>query len=594
VSIEPEPDFESLSPAEQQAVAQRLLAIKESNWLPFWCPDPSCSGDPHWITETNADGDITNVFVSDTDIAGPNGEPLGPVVYEDSEGNWYIPEKGEPDEGDEPVGRPVLDKAWAHNHARVDQRLPSWKRPWTLFIMSGRGSGKTRTGVEFVTLNARKGLDGAILGRRGTELVNTHVAEIMKHAHPEFMPIHWASKDILEWPNGAITYLFSAEKPENIRSVNLSYAWVDEAAFMDEIETAWANLKLATRVRSPGNPIHFLITSTPTGTPWVIKMEDDPKVEVRRVSTYANRANLDPEWLADIEAEHEGTRMGRQELHGEVLRDVEGALWHDDLFEHLQLGDDPVAFIDLIAGLDDRVVAVDPAGSKGKRSDATGIIGVGAHHFNDDGSPLPGSRFFVLGDATIKGSPTEWAEQTFKMARLIKATRIVAEKNFGGDMVKQVLRDFATIHPHKAVNDDGDNMADMVEVVHAVLGKETRAEAVVGKYEQNRVTHVLSRTAFGDLSKLEKEQVTWVPKSRGGRMPSPNRIDAVVWAVKALETAVKHATTSATASSVREKMKRRPIAGPGTRAVVPGPKGRKQVQFPMGVTKKRGRPPKAA
>ncbi len=409
----------------------------------------------------------------------------------------------------------------------------------------------------------------------------------MKFAHPEFMPIHWASKDILEWPNGAITYLFSAEKPENIRSVNLSYAWVDEAAFMDEIEKAWLNLTLATRVKSPGNPIHFLITSTPTGTPWVIEMEDDPDVEVRRVSTYANRANLDPEWMAKIEKQHEGTRMGRQELHGEVLRDVEGALWNDELFKHLNLGDDPVKFIDLIAGLDDRVVAVDPAGSKGKRSDATGIIGVGAHHFNDDGSPLPGSNFFVLGDATIKGSPTEWAEATFKMARLINATRIVAEKNFGGDMVKQVLKDFAIIHPEKALNDEGDNMADMVEVVHAVQGKETRAEAVVGKYEQDRVTHVISRTAYGDLSQLEKEQVTWVPKSRGGRMASPNRIDAVVWAVKALETKVKFATASASAANVMARLKRRPTPMPGAVRRAPGPLGRRQVSFP--VKHKRGR-----
>lgn len=591
------PDFTDLSPTEQQAVAKRLKAIEDSNWLPFWCADPNCSGDPHWMSEEDADGDISHIFVEASAATGPNGEPLGPIVYEDADGEWYIPEREDPTEGDEIVGRPVLDPRWAHNHARVDQRLPSWKRPWTLFIMSGRGAGKTRTGVEFVTLNARKGLDGAILGRRGTELVNTHVAEIMKHAHPEFMPIHWASKDILEWPEVTmpdgtkrkpITYLFSAEKPENIRSVNLSYAWVDEAAFMDEIETAWMNLKLATRVKSAGNPIHFLITSTPTGSPWVQKMEDDPNVDVRRVSTYANRANLDADWMADLEAEYEGTRMGRQELHGEVLRDVEGALWNDDLFKHLQLGDDPIAFADLIEGLDDRVVAVDPAGSKGKRSDATGIVAVGAHHFNDDGSPLVGSNFFVLGDATVKGSPTEWARETFRLAKLTRATRIVAEKNFGGDMVKQVLTDFARTHPAEALNHEGDNMGDMVRVVHAVVGKETRAETVVGKYEQGRVTHVVSRTAYGDLSKLEKEQVTWVPKNRGGRSPSPNRIDAAVWAVKALETTVKHATTSATAATVRERLKARPIAGPGTRAVIAGPKGRRQVEFPSGATKKRG------
>jgi phage terminase large subunit-like protein len=588
------PDFNHLSESEQRAVAERLLRIEESGWKPFWCPRADCNGDPHWMVEDDGNGPV-NIFVSETDVTGPNGEPLGPVLIETDDGELVVrDDKINWAEDLEVVGRPVLDPNWAHNHARADQRLPSWKRRWTLFIMSGRGSGKTRTGVEFVTLCARKGLDGAILGRRGTELVNTHVAEIIANAHPEFVPVHYASKDILVWPNGATTYLFSAEKPENIRSVNLSYAWVDEAAFMDEIETAWMNLKLATRVKSPGNPIHMLITSTPTGTPWVMKMEDDPSIEVRRVSTYANKANLDPEFLAELEREYEGTRMGRQEIHGEVLRDVEGALWNDDLFKHLRM--DENEFATLLEGLDDRVLAVDPAGSKGPRSDATGIVAVGAHHFNDDGSPLPGSNFFVLGDATLKGSPTEWAEQVYKAARLIRATRIVAEKNFGGDMVKQVLTDFAKVHPDKALNDEGDSMADLVEVVHAVQGKETRAEAVVGKYEQGRVTHVTSPTVYGDLSALEKEQVTWVPKSRGGRMPSPNRIDAVVWAIKALESKVKFTGQMATQAGVSAKLKRRTGVPTSTRSTGNpaanvtgrvGPWGRKAAAYPVATAKRR-------
>lgn len=279
--------------------------------------------------------------------------------------------------------------------------------------------------------------------------------------------------------------------------------------------------------------------------------------------------------------------MGRQELHGEVLRDVEGALWNDDLFKHLRL--DATAFAEFVEGLDDIVVAVDPAGSKGKRSDATGIVAVGAHHFDDSGAPLPGSNFYTLGDATLKGSPTEWAEATFKMAKLVRATRIVAEKNFGGDMVKQVLQDFAKIHPEKATNYDGDNMADMVSVVHAVQGKETRAEAVVGKYEQGLVTHVTSPTAYGDLSALEKEQVTWVPKNRGGRMPSPNRVDALVWAVKALETKVRFATSMASGSNVMKKLKRTgPVGLPSSTPAprTPGPLGRKQVKHPVAVKRK--------
>lgn len=577
------PDFNALPESQKREIAERLLALEQSGWKPFWCAIPDCDGMPHWATTTDTDGDEVNTFVNASDAVGPIGQPLGPIVFSDEDGEWYVTDDDVPeDKSHEVVGRPILDPNWAHNHAREDQRLPPWNSKWTLFIMSGRGSGKTRTGVEFVTLCARKGLDGAILGRRGTELVNTHVAEIIAHAHPDFVPVHWASKDILEWPNGAITYLFSAEKPENIRSVNLSYAWVDEAAFMDEIETAWMNLKLATRVRKDGNPIHFLITSTPTGTPWVMKMEDDPDVIVRRVSTYANRANLDPDFVKDLEKEYEGTRMGRQELHGEVLRDVEGALWNDDMFNHTRV--DAEAFADLVESYDDVAVGVDPAGSKGKRSDATGIIAAGARHTDEDGKPLHASTFDVIARGTLKGTPTEWARAVFKVANHTHARRIVAEKNFGGDMVKQVLLDHAKLYPEEALNDWGENMGDLVEVTHAVVGKETRAEPVVGKYEQGRVTHVTSPGAYGDLSDLEKQQVTWVPKSRGGRMPSPNDIDALVWAIRTLETKVKHAASMASSSQTYAKLKRGPVSvRPGVSrnrpVVIPGPKGRRQRTF---------------
>lgn len=123
-------------------------------------------------------------------------------------------------------------------------------------------------------------------------------------------------------------------------------------------------------------------------------------------------------------------------------------------------------------------------------------------------------------------------------------------------MVKQVLTDFAKTHPEEAML-DGENLADRVEVIHAVQSKETRAEGVAGKYEQGRVTHVTSPTVFGDLSKLEQEQVGWVPKSRGGRMPSPNDIDALVWAIRELEAKVRFLAKTATSKGVMAKMKKR-------------------------------------
>jgi phage terminase large subunit-like protein len=544
-------NFNSLSEAEQRLVAERLLKIEESGWKPFWCPRSDCDGLPHVVTDENGE----EMMVGVREKAGPNGEPVSDIVFETPGGELFLSSPQEqPVAGDTPVGRLVYDPTWAHNHAREDQRLPSWLKPWILFIMSGRGSGKTTTGVEFVTLSARKGLDGAILGRRGTELVNTHVATIIARAHPEFKPEYLASKDILRWPNGAVTYLFSAEKPENIRSVNLSYAWVDEAAFMDEIETAWSNLKLATRIDKPGNPIHILITSTPTPVPWVVKMEDDPDVEVRRVSTYANLVNLSADFIADMRKQYEGTRLGRQELYGEVLRDVEGALWNDEMFQYLRI-DKPEDFQEFLDGLDDRALAVDPSGSKGKRSDAHGIIAAGAHHFDDGGSPLPVSRFWVFGRATLKGTPAEMAERTFSAARVFKVNRIIVEKNFGGEHVRTTLTQWAKLHPEKAKDENGEDYK--IELVHASQSKETRAEPTVAKYEQGRVTHVTNPTAYGDLSELEKQQVGWVPKSRGGRLPSPNDIDALVWVIRALESSVKFVAQQATGRQIQKMLKRR-------------------------------------
>lgn len=414
-------------------------------------------------------------------------------------------------------------------------------------------SGKTRTGTEFVTLSARKGVDGAIVGRRGTELVNTHVAELISHAHPEFVPEHLASKDMLVWPNGAKTFLFSAERPENIRSVNLSYFWFDEAAWMDEIKAAWANAKFAARVKSPGNPIHFLITSTPTPTQWVMDMEDDPNVIVRRVSTYANRANLDADALAAMEKEYEGTRMGRQELHGEVLRDVVGAMWNEDMFRHERV--DAVGFAELIDALDDIVVAVDPAGSKGPKSDEHGIIAAGAMHVDEEGNRLPVSTFDVLARGTLKGSPSEMAERTFAVARLVKARRIVVEQNYGGEHVRSTLTDWAKLNPVKARNADGEDFK--IELVRAEKSKDVRAEPTVNKYEQGRVRHITSPTAYGDLSGLETQMCNWVPKSRGGRMPSPNDVDALVWAIRELDTAVRYDGQMANSNDIMRRLKRR-------------------------------------
>lgn len=229
--------------------------------------------------------------------------------------------------------------------------------------------------------------------------------------------------------------------------------------------------------------------------------------------------------------------MGLQELHGQVLRNVEGTLWNDDMFVH-QRAESAEEFEAFLETMDDIVVAVDPAGSKTKRSDYTAVVASGRQN-SDDGN----HRFFVLGAVQLKGTPEEWAQVTFKMARLVRAHRITAERNFGGDMVKTTLANHAKLNPETATDENG--MEFKIEESRAVKGKETRAEPVVARYEQGRAVHLTSPTLYGDLSELEKEQTTWVPKSRGGKMPSPNLVDALVWTIVALETAVKYEAQAA-------------------------------------------------
>lgn len=165
-------------------------------------------------------------------------------------------------------------------------------------------------------------------------------------------------------------------------------------------------------------------------------------------------------------------------------------------------------------------------------------------------------RTSQLARATLKGTPTEWAAATYKCAKLIDAHYIVAEKNFGGDMVKQVLTDYAATHPLDENIRDSSGEIFTVKVEHAAKSKETRAEATVAKYEQGTVTHVTHPHTFGDLSELEKQQCNWVPKSRGGKHPSPNDVDALVWAVREMDAKVKYEAVSASGRDVMKMVRR--------------------------------------
>jgi len=435
VSIDPEV-FKTWDQKTQDQALHMLKTRQNAGYLPFFCKNPLCSGDPHGT-----------------------------------------------------------DDGWDHNHARPDQRPPRWTAPWLTFLMmSGRGGGKTKAGSEITHQVAKAGsvAEMAMIGVTGPDFRETMVegpSGVLATSNPAFRPLWEPSRRRLVWPNGFIAHGYSAEEADRIRGANVGFAWLDEGAFMDDIETVWMNLLLALRI---GEHPHVMITTTPRPTKWLKELVKDPQTVLHRVSTYENLKNLSSVFRDTVLSRFEGTRQGQQELYGEILGDMEGALWKQGMFKHHE-GDLP--------DLSNIVVSVDPAGSANKRSDETGIVVVGIEGYGND------FRTYVIEDATGKYTPKGWATQAVMLKDKYKASTIVAEKNYGGDMVRTTL---------KNVDEDA-----YVYLVDSRKGKEVRATPVVGLYEQGKVIHAGKR---GDLMEIEDEMTSWVP----GESPSPNRVDAVV------------------------------------------------------------------
>lgn len=384
-------------------------------------------------------------------------------------------------------GKPHDDGTWDWPHARQDQRPPSFRDDWLLWlILSGRGAGKTRTGAETTHRMTKHVGRIALIAPTGPDFREVMVegeSGLLNTSRPDQVPDWEPSKKRLTWPNGAIATGFSAEEPDRLRGPQHGFAWMEEPGHMALIEDVWSNLLFGLRLgRSP----RIIGTTTPKPTKWVKSRLKDPAVRVTRVSTYANLDNLAETFKNAILDRYEGTRLGRQELHGEILEDVEGALWNVDLFD----------YIEEIPSHSRRVVSVDPAGTKTKRSDETGIVVCGVR----------GSEFDVLADRSGRYSPSGWAEATMRAYKEFQCDAIVAEKNYGGDMVKEVLE-----------KNGGDDVR--IVLVTSRRGKALRAEPIVALYEKGRIHHVR-----GALGALEDEQTSWIP----GVGDSPNRVDALV------------------------------------------------------------------
>jgi phage terminase large subunit-like protein len=399
-----------------------------------------------------------------------------------------------------PAYRERLLKLWelfAHDH----QRPPEFANngaPWTTWlILGGRGAGKTRAGAEWVRTQAahpqaRIALIAETM-RDAREVMVEGVSGLLA-VHEDLQRPDWmSSRGRVQWPSGAVAECFSAEDPDSLRGPQFSAAWCDELAKWRHAEATFDMLQFGLRL---GVRPRQVITTTPRPLSLIKRLIADPATALTRAGTAANAYHLAPAFLETIVERYRGTRLGRQELLGEVIEERVDALWSRALIESCRVERAPAC--------SRIVVAVDPPASATTDSAACGLVAAGR----------AGDLVYVLADETVAGlSPAGWAGKALALWRRLDADALVVEVNQGGDMVRAVIREQDASVP--------------VTPVRAHRAKYLRAEPVAALYEQGRVKHV------GTFGALEDEMCDFGPDGlSSGR--SPDRLDALVWAVSAL------------------------------------------------------------
>lgn len=396
---------------------------------------------------------------------------------------WYC------DRGRECDGEPHAEYTW--QHARGSQWPPVGNDWYVWACLAGRGWGKTRTGAEYTRKMSERVGRMALVAPTAQDARDTMIdgeSGLLAVCAMAGMKVQYEpSKKRVTFPSGSRATLFSGEEPDRLRGPQHGFAWLDEPAHMPAIEEIWENLRLGLRL--PPRP-HIIVTTTPKPIPWIRELIEKDTTRWVRGKTYDNLVNLADNY-GDIIADLEGTRRGRQELYGEILEDVEGAMWIAEWIHHAKRE---------VEEMERVVIAIDPAGTANRRSDQTGLVVAGKI----------GKEAYVLADHSGRMTPQEWAKQAMRDYVTFQADAIVVEVNFGADMVKENLR-------HNGF--DG-----RVIEAKASRGKELRAEPVVSLYELARVFH------NDTFLKLEEEMLTWVP----GVGASPNRVDALVWGIHEL------------------------------------------------------------
>ena len=427
--------------------------------------------------------------------------------------------------GDELMSELVADWAFL---ARDEQLPPTDAYKFWLY-MAGRGSGKTRTGAEWTKDLVRAGYNrGGLIAPTAADARDVMIEgesgllaicndwDLDYKGNPMGRPLYEPSKRRVTWENGAMVTLYSADEPERLRGPQHSFLWMDELAAWRRMETfdqAMFGLRL-------GKAPKVFISTTPKPKPLVKRLYkraldlQDADVVMTTGSSERNSVNLAPGVIEELRDMYAGSELGRQELDGVLLEELEGALWSRKMIDGNRSAVMPT-LVDSGFYFTRVVVAVDPATTDKENSDETGII-VAA--LGSDG------HGYVLADYSGKRSPGKWGAKVAWAFNHWQADAVVAEGNQGGDMVKYVIQ-----------SQDADIP---VKVVHASTGKVARAEPIAQKYEQGKVHHVGTSVMMvdgtkneGHLDNLEDQMCSW---ERLSATYSPDRIDALVWAIHEL------------------------------------------------------------
>jgi phage terminase large subunit-like protein len=369
--------------------------------------------------------------------------------------------------------------------------------PWDLWLLEGgRGSGKTEACSRYFARYMREhpGARGRIIAP-----TNGDAIEACVRGPSGLLSIDPGIKFVsssagggkCKWPNGSEALVIGTAAPRDVERLraggNRDLDWWEEMAANPQLGPAWDQAAFGLRSGRP----HSIASTTPRPTKDYVALREMPGVVLTHATLEENPHNP-PEWIARMKARYGATRLGRQELDGELIGDTPEALWKRAFFEHRVSAADCVRI----------VVGVDPAMTSGARADDTGIVVAGID---------AAGRFYVLADETCHESPDGWAKRVAESVDRWQASCVVVEVNNGGELVTEVLRAARSNLP--------------IRTVSAHTGKHTRAEPVALLYERGLVSHV------GSFPSLEDECCTWV----AGAGSSPDRVDALVWAITELD-----------------------------------------------------------